>query len=126
MNGPSEPQPSIETNANPRFENPLTTLVAGGAGYIDSHTVYALLDRGEKFGVPDDLSAGMRGQVGAPAFFVQGDVADTPLVDEIITRHGGVIHFASSCAGIGSQSARLLRKQVTRSHSLIAASVAAG
>ena len=36
-------------------------LVTGGAGYIGSHTVYALLDRGDKVVVLDNLSTGRAG-----------------------------------------------------------------
>jgi UDP-glucose 4-epimerase len=76
----------------------MTTLVTGGAGYIGSHTVYALLDRGDAVVVLDDLSTGVRAQVGTGAAFVQGDVADTALVKKIIADHGvdAVIHFAGS------------------------------
>ncbi len=54
----------------------MTTLVTGGAGYIGSHTVYALLDRGDKVVVLDNLSTGVKAQVGQAAAFVLGDVAD--------------------------------------------------
>ncbi len=75
-----------------------TVLVTGGAGYIGSHTVYALLDRGDKVVVLDNLSTGVRAQVGTGAAFVEGDVADTALVKKIIADHGvdAVIHFAGS------------------------------
>src|SRR5271154_5360977 len=73
-------------------------LVTGGAGYIGSHTVYALLDRGDKVVVLDNLSTGVKAQVGEAAGFVQGDVADEGLVKKVIADHGvdAVIHFAGS------------------------------
>jgi len=76
----------------------MTTLVTGGAGYIGSHTVYALLDRGESVLVLDNLSTGLSAQVGAAASFVQGDIADTTLVRKLIADHGveAIIHFAGS------------------------------
>jgi UDP-glucose 4-epimerase len=76
----------------------MTTLVTGGAGYIGSHTVHALLDRGDAVVVLDDLSTGVRAQVGTGAAFVQGDIADTALVKKVIADHGvyAVIHFAGS------------------------------
>ena len=76
----------------------MTVLVTGGAGYIGSHTVHALLDRGDRVVVLDDLSTGVKAQVGAGAHFIQGDVADTALLGRIITEHGvdSVIHFAGS------------------------------
>ena len=76
----------------------MTVLVTGGAGYIGSHTTYALLDRGDEVVVLDNLSTGIRSQVGAKAVFVQGEVADQALVARIIREHGidAVIHFAGS------------------------------
>jgi UDP-glucose 4-epimerase len=73
-------------------------LVTGGAGYIGSHTVHALLDRGDRVVVLDNLSTGMKAQVGKDAVFVQGDVADAALVKQIIAEHrvDAVIHFAGS------------------------------
>jgi UDP-glucose 4-epimerase len=76
----------------------MTVLVTGGAGYIGSHTVYALLDRGDEVVVLDNLSTGSRSQVGEKAVFVQGEVADRDLVARLIRDHNidSVIHFAGS------------------------------
>jgi len=76
----------------------MTVLVTGGAGYIGSHTTYALIDRGEKVVVLDDLSTGIRSSVGGKAVFVEGNVADRPIVARLIAEHGAdaVFHFAGS------------------------------
>ncbi|HEY8698589.1 MAG TPA: UDP-glucose 4-epimerase GalE [Rhizomicrobium sp.] len=76
----------------------MTVLVTGGAGYIGSHMTYALLDRGESVVVLDNLSTGVRGQVGEKAVFVQGDAGDQALVGKLIAEHGidAAIHFAGS------------------------------
>ena len=76
----------------------MTILVTGGAGYIGSHTTYALLDRGEDVVVLDNLSTGLRALVSDRAVFVQGAVEDKVLVREIMATHGiyAVIHFAGS------------------------------
>ncbi len=76
----------------------MSILVTGGAGYIGSHTVHALLDRGDRVVVLDNLSTGLRAHVGAAEDFVQGDVADAALVKQAIADHGveAVIHFAGS------------------------------
>lgn len=76
----------------------MAVLVTGGAGYIGSHMTYALLERREEVVVLDNLSTGVRALVSPKATFVQGDVADGPLVKDILTRHGvdAVIHFAGS------------------------------
>jgi UDP-glucose 4-epimerase len=73
-------------------------LVTGGAGYIGSHMNYALLDRGERVVVLDNLSTGVRGLVGAETEFVEGDVADRDLVRNLVRKHRieAVIHFAGS------------------------------
>jgi UDP-glucose 4-epimerase len=108
----------------------MTTLVTGGAGYIGSHTVYALLDRGDKVVVLDNLSTGVKAQVGEGAVFLQGDIAETPLLQKIIADHGveSVIHFAGSIVVPDSVADPLdyYENNVVKSHSLIAACVTAG
>jgi UDP-glucose 4-epimerase len=108
----------------------MVTLVTGGAGYIGSHTVYALLDRGEKVVVLDDLSTGVRAQVGQEAAFVGGDVGDRALVERIIGEHGvdAVIHFAGSIVVPESVCDPLsyYENNVVKSRNLIAACLARG
>jgi UDP-glucose 4-epimerase len=76
----------------------MSVLVTGGAGYIGSHMTYALLDRGERVIVLDNLSTGVRSQVGEKAVFVSGEVGDQSLVRGLIREHGigAVLHFAGS------------------------------
>jgi len=73
-----------------------TVLVTGGAGYIGSHMALALLDRGERVVVLDNLSTGIRAQVGEAATFVEGHAGDAALVRRLIDEHriSDVIHFA--------------------------------
>lgn len=108
----------------------MTTLVTGGAGYIGSHTVYALLDRGDKVIVLDDLSTGVRSQVGREAIFVQGDVADDTLLKRTIKDHGidSVIHFAGSIVVPDSVTDPLgyYENNVVKSRALIAVCVEMG
>jgi UDP-glucose 4-epimerase len=75
----------------------MTVLVTGGAGYIGSHMVLALLDAGEHVVVVDDLSTGFRQAVAKPAELVVGDAGDEALVAELVRGHGieSVIHFAA-------------------------------
>src|SRR5690349_9582508 len=104
-----------------------TTLVTGGAGYIGSHMVYALLDRGEQVVVLDNLSTGVRAQVGSEAIFVEGDAADQKLVREIARVHAieSVIHFAGSIVVPESveQPLRYYANNAVASRALIEASI---
>ena len=76
----------------------MSVLVTGGAGYIGSHMVLALLDQGEDVVVLDNLSTGVRAQVGQGAAFVQGNVNDAALVRKLLTDHKveAILHFAGS------------------------------
>jgi UDP-glucose 4-epimerase len=73
-------------------------LVTGGAGYIGSHAVLALLDAGWPVVVIDNLSTGFEWAVPEAASFVRGDIADQPLVERVIEERGigAIMHFAGS------------------------------
>ena len=75
----------------------MAILVSGGAGYIGSHMVLELLDRGEKVVVLDDLSTGFWWAVPPEATFVQGDMGDQALVERVVAEHGitEIAHFAA-------------------------------
>jgi UDP-glucose 4-epimerase len=76
----------------------MTVLVTGGAGYIGSHTVQALVEAGEGVVVIDNLSTGFSNFVpgGVPLF--AGDAGDETLVEDVIAQHQveSIIHFAGS------------------------------
>jgi UDP-glucose 4-epimerase len=76
----------------------MSVLVTGGAGYIGSHMVLALLDAGEDVIVVDNLSTGFRWAVPEKARLAVGDVGDQALVGGLIAAHrvNAVIHFAGS------------------------------
>jgi UDP-glucose 4-epimerase len=76
----------------------MSVLVTGGAGYIGSHMVHALLDGGEDVVVLDNLSTGVRELVSEKARLIIGDVADADLTRKILREHrvDAVIHFAGS------------------------------
>jgi len=73
-------------------------LVTGGAGYIGSHAVLALRDRGWPVAVIDNLSTGFRFAVPAGVPFYEGDIADTELLAKIFAEQGtqAIMHFAGS------------------------------
>ncbi len=79
-------------------EDRVPVLVTGGAGYIGSHAVLALLDAEWPVVVIDNLSTGFEWAVPAGAVFAKGDIADQPLVAALIGEHriGAVMHFAGS------------------------------
>jgi UDP-glucose 4-epimerase len=66
----------------------MPVLVTGGAGYIGSHAVLALLDAGWPVVVIDNLSTGFEWAVPKAARFVRGDIAEPGLVDRLIAEHG--------------------------------------
>jgi len=75
----------------------MAVLVTGGAGYIGSHMVLALVGAGESVVVLDDLSTGFKEAVHPKARLVIGDVADEKLVASLIKEYkiDAVIHFAA-------------------------------
>lgn len=73
-------------------------LVTGGAGYIGSHAVWALIDAGFPVVVIDNLCTGFRWAVSDKATFYEGDIEDPALLDHICQTHEikAVMHFAGS------------------------------
>jgi UDP-glucose 4-epimerase len=72
-------------------------LVTGGAGYVGSHLVASLLDRGDQVTVLDNLRTGHAAAVPAGAPLVVADLADGDAIDAVM-RDGtwdAVFHFAS-------------------------------
>jgi UDP-glucose 4-epimerase len=75
-----------------------SVLVTGGAGYIGSHVVHALRDRGQACVVVDDLSFGHREVVPEDVPLIVGDVGDRRLVDGLLHEHkvDAVVHLAGA------------------------------
>ena len=75
----------------------MAVLVLGGAGYIGSHTVYALCEAGREVVVVDNLETGHQEAVHEKAAFYQGDISDTAFLHHVLRRESidGVIHFAA-------------------------------
>lgn len=107
-----------------------TVLVTGGAGYIGSHVLLALLAGGHAPVVVDNLSTGFRQAVPDGVAFHQGDVGDGAFLDEVFARHRptAVLHFAGSLLVEESVRTPLpyFRNNVANTLTLIEASLAAG
>lgn len=75
---------------------PKTVLVVGGAGYIGSHMVWLLGQKGVDVVTLDNLSSGHRDAV-LHGQFVHGDIADRLILDKVFREHkfDAVMHFAS-------------------------------
>lgn len=76
----------------------IPVLVTGGAGYIGSHAVLALVDRGWDVAVIDNLSTGFDWAIPDGVTLYQGDIADTDLLARIFAEQGtqAILHFAGS------------------------------
>ncbi len=70
-------------------------LVTGGAGFIGSHLVNALLDAGHPVRVLDDFSTGRRANLDPRAELLEGDVRDADAVRRAVSGAGVVFHLAA-------------------------------
>src|SRR5436305_13941238 len=108
----------------------MTVLVTGGAGYIGSHMVHALVDAGEAVVVLDNLSTGFDWAVAKRAPLVVGETGDQELVAKLIAEHGvdAIIHFAASIVVPDSVAdpLRYYRNNTVNSRALIETAIEAG
>ncbi len=106
----------------------MRALVAGGAGYIGSHAVRALLEAGHEVRVLDDLSAGHRAAVPAGVPLFEADIADRDAVSRALEGCDAVLHFAALLSVGGSVRDPLAywRNNVAKAIALIDAMDAAG
>ena len=76
----------------------MSILVLGGAGYIGSHTVYALIEQGYDVVIVDNLQTGFLSLVHPQAKFYQGDLRDQAFLNTVFEQESidGVIHFAAN------------------------------
>lgn len=74
----------------------MSVLVCGGAGYIGSHTVSELLDRGEDVVVADNLQKGHKKAVLGSKLMI-GDLRDSDFLDKVFSENtiDSVIQFAA-------------------------------
>jgi UDP-glucose 4-epimerase len=106
----------------------MNVLVTGGAGYVGSVCVEALLDAGHRVTVLDNLSEGHRSAVDLRATFVQGGLEDENQVRKVLqqAQAEAVMHFAA-CALVGesmSNAAKYFANNVAATITLLNAAVA--
>ena len=80
----------------------MDVLVTGGAGFIGSNLVDALLAGGHGVRILDDLSSGFRENIAAGAELVEGDIADPAVVREAVDGTEVVFHQAAHRAVLRS------------------------
>ena len=80
----------------------MQALVTGGAGFIGSHIVDALVERGDDVVVLDDLSTGFTANVHPSATLVEGSVADEAAVARAVAGCEVVFHQAAHKAVLRS------------------------
>ncbi|MDT2011835.1 UDP-glucose 4-epimerase GalE [Carnobacterium divergens] len=76
----------------------MTILVLGGAGYIGSHGVDQLIEKGYQVVVVDNLQTGHKEAIHKEARFYQGDIRDKAFLQDIFKKEDidGVLHFAAN------------------------------
>lgn len=73
-------------------------LIVGGAGYIGSHTVIEVLDKGYEVLVLDNLSTGHKESLDSRVIFIEGDLGNSEVLDHIFTSYPieATLHFAAN------------------------------
>ena len=108
----------------------MAVLVTGGAGYIGSHMVHALVDAGERVVVLDNMSTGFPWAVASGATLAVAESGNQPRVAALIAEHGidAIIHFAASVVVPESVLHPLAyyRNNMVNSRALIEAAVVSG
>lgn len=110
--------------------SPVPVLVTGGAGYIGSHAVLALLDNGWPVTVIDNLTTGFRFAIPEQAAFYEGDIEDGELLARIFAERGikAIMHFAGSIVVPESveDPLKYYHNNTVKSRALMEAAVKAG
>ena len=90
-------------------------LVTGGAGYIGSHLVDKLIDEDHEVTVLDNLSTGRAKNLASSKNriqFVEGDIMDEQLVNDLVDKHEFVFHLAAA-VGVGNIMLDPLQSMIT-------------
>jgi UDP-glucose 4-epimerase len=87
-------------------------LVTGGAGFVGSHLVDALLAQGHAVRVLDDLSNGSRENLSPEAEFIYGDVTDPRVIEQVFDGVDACFHLAAIASVVRSNCDWLRTHQV--------------
>jgi UDP-glucose 4-epimerase len=81
-----------------------SAIVTGGAGFIGSHVVDALLENGYSVTVIDDLSAGDRSRVADAATLCELDIVDYPALEAVVMeiQPRAIFHLAAQASVVAS------------------------
>ncbi len=81
-----------------------SAIVTGGAGFIGSHVVDALLADGYEVSVVDDLSSGKAERVAAQAQMHELDIVDLPALEQLTerVRPSAIFHLAAQSSVVAS------------------------
>lgn len=105
-------------------------LVAGGAGFIGSHLVEALVQQGAAVAVLDDFSSGSRENLAAvedAIEVIEGDVCDAGLLDRVLSTVEVVVHLAARCVRLSlADPSEVHRVNSEGTHGLLLAAVRHG
>jgi UDP-glucose 4-epimerase len=107
----------------------LRILVTGGAGYIGGMVALALIEKGHTVVVYDNFCHSTRALLPAGATFVQGDIADRPHLENLLSSgFDGVMHFAALIEAGESmrEPERYFRNNSASTLSLIEAMISTG
>ena len=90
----------------------MKTLVTGGAGFIGTHLVRALTERGDQVVVLDSLESQVHGQappeIPSGVEFLVGNVGDAELADQALEGVDSVVHLAAA-VGVGQSMYEIAR-----------------
>src|SRR5437667_3706206 len=107
---------STTTNAahETRSDSDLRVLVTGGAGFLGSHIVDALVARGDEVVVVDDLSTGDRANLNAAADLRVADVSDSSALERALAgqRWDAAVHCAAKTKVVESMEKKELYERV--------------
>src|ERR1700737_1950294 len=95
-------------------------LVTGGAGFMGSHLVDALLDQGHPVRILDDLSSGNRENLPRQVEFIYGDVTNSATVEQAFDDVDACFHLAAiaSVARSGCEWLRTPQENLTGPNNL--------